>query len=171
LSVTAIQMPQSGPPLAMTYGKAQHSRQTGPELLDFDCVEEAPTSGAGGATGSGAGGTEAPNPACQVLPLHEPCVINELVFEGRCFTLEQLSDPCSGTHFLSVHAGEGGASGAGDPNFVGDGGTEDCPSAEELFWGDTGDPYGCFYAPRCRTPTLQRGSACCYQVLPSCRLR
>lgn len=156
---------------ARTYGRPQHSSQTGPEPLELTCIEEVQQSKDGGPSqvnSSTTGGTE---PTCELFPSASTCVIDELIFEEKCFSIEQLSDLCSTTHLLSLHTGTGGSPPEVDPIFVGDGGTEDCPSAETLFWGDAGDPLGCYAVPSCRSPTLQRGSQCCYHVSTSCRLR
>jgi hypothetical protein len=109
-------------------------------------------------------------PECNVRPLSFACY--EDLDDEQCYTLAELNDPCTGTHLLSVHQGQAGASGAGGAGdgVMGDGGTEDCPSAEELFWGDVGERCGCFDTPACETPTVQRGTQCCYRVQRSCRL-
>lgn len=125
---------------ARTYGRPQHSSQTGPEPLELTCIEEVQQSKDGGQSqvnSSTTGGTE---PTCELFPSTSTCVIDELIFEEKCFSIEQLSDLCSTTHLLSLHTGTGGSPPEVDPIFVGDGGTEDCPSAETLFWGDAGDP-------------------------------
>ncbi len=90
-----------------------------------------------------------------------------------CFTLEELNDTCFPTHLKSVHDLDARADPAGDPalDIEGDGGTEFCPSAEELFWGDAGVSTGCFDVPACSTPTIQKGDECCYRALSLCRLK
>lgn len=82
-----------------------------------------------------------------------------------CFAPEALLDPCHPTHLLSVH----GATGDDIPGLQGDGGTKLCPSVEELFWGDAGDPHGCFDLPACSSPTIERAGKCCYQATSLCR--
>jgi len=125
---------------------------------------------------TGGGGSA---PECEVHPNPSECV--PAVEDEQCYTLAELSDPCSGTHLWSVHPGAAGAAGAAGGGagagaggaggmLMGDGGTDECPSAEELFWGDKGQRCGCYDIPACDTPTLQRGNQCCYQVERSCRL-
>lgn len=110
--------------------------------------------------------------SCEVRRAPLECAAREDdSIEEKCFSLQELSDPCAGTHLWSVHLGEGGGAGVDrGPEAMGDGGSEDCPSAEALFWGDVGDRCGCFDVPACTTPTIQRGSLCCYRVQTSCRL-
>lgn len=125
------------------------------------------TSAGGNGGGGGSGGSGGAGAECTVSPIATECFDD--IADEQCYTLEELSDPCSGTHLWLVHQGSAGAGGAGGA-LVGDGGTDERPSAEELFWGDVGERCGCFDTPACETPTVQRGGQCCYRVQRSCRL-
>lgn len=131
-----------------------------------------------GDSGTGTGGNSPPQGGatgeCSLSPV-DWCMSESEHENEVCFTLDELKDPCSMTHILSVHEAPadpsvGGGLGGAPLALKGDGGTEDCPSAEDLFWARSNSSCGCTTVPTCQTPTRQIGNTCCYRASTTCLL-
>lgn len=116
------------------------------------------TSGSGGEGGSGS------ELSCRFRRQQSEC--SKETDQVRCYTLEELNDPCSGTHLKSVDQTEPVDE---EPNPTG-AATENCPAPQDLVWGDEGARCGCFDTPQCVADASESAGRCCYPVVRSCRL-
>jgi|GEM_PF-6416949 len=83
-----------------------------------------------------------------------------------CYTLEELKDPCSGTHLKSVDQTDPVDV---EPEPTGTG-SDNCPAPQDLVWGDAGVTCGCFDIPECVSAVQKVGEECCYDATTICRL-
>lgn len=101
----------------------------------------------------------------------DTCVSSfERTSQLKCYDLEELSDPCSGTHFALLEGSEGMGGARSIEDFVQNGELVACPTFDELYFGQV-DRRCCWDAPECEwigQPAVLNEGSCCYRVQTSC---
>jgi len=115
----------------------------------------------GDETQEGSGGAEND---C-VVPSHQIKCDDYEIESTVCFTVEELSDPCSVVHLLRVHpsSDETAPSDLADEQLNDVGDTDDCPGADELYFGRFRCGLG--VTPTCENAVRRVNNTCCYVAL------